>query len=152
MTSARKLMTGAMPLALAALAACGHTRSVAPPSEPAAASAAPKPAAPPHEPPPGATPPRDRDSETQTGLPLASSPAGLLKPGATKMIQQRLSNDGVLPEEQQTGELDAITKAALAKFQTAHDLPATGDPDSATVVKLGLDPRKIFRGEGEPAP
>jgi hypothetical protein len=119
-----------------ALAGCGHARTVAPPT-PSTEEAAP---------PPARKIPERR--KTETGVPLATSPEGLLKPGAAKMIQHRLSVEGLLSEEQQSGELDAVTKRALTRFQESHDLPATGEPDAATIGKLGLNGKDIFR-EGD---
>ncbi len=66
------------------------------------------------------------------------------------MIQQRLSSAGTLSEEQQTGELDVGTRAALRRFQEANGLPATGDPDGATVSKLGLKASDVFKAGGPP--
>jgi hypothetical protein len=120
-----------------ALGGCRHARTVAPPTPSTEAAAA--------------SPPARQIAErrkTETGVPLATSPEGLLKPGAEAMIQQRLSIEGLLSEEQQSGHLDAVTKRALERFQEAHDLPATGEPDAATVGKLGLNGKEIFR-EGE---
>ena len=128
--------------------ACGHARTVGPTDSAraddrrseAVAAEAPAKRAPPR---------RSRDDEGsdggKEGVPLATSPAGLLKPGALKMIQQRLSNAGALSEERQTGELDVETRAALRRFQEANGLPATGDPDGATVGKLGLKPNDVFK-------
>ncbi|HVR03851.1 MAG TPA: peptidoglycan-binding domain-containing protein [Polyangia bacterium] len=127
--------------------ACGHARTVGPAdtarvgdrkSDAVAAEA------------PAKRPPaqRSRDDEAsggEEGVPLATSPGGLLRPGAIKMIQQRLSSAGALPEERQTGELDVETRSALRRFQEANGLPATGDPDGATVGKLGLKANDVFK-------
>ena len=40
--------------------------------------------------------------------------------------------------------MDAVTRSALARFQDANQLPPTGEPDEATIRKLGLNPKKIF--------
>jgi peptidoglycan hydrolase-like protein with peptidoglycan-binding domain len=75
----------------------------------------------------------------------SSSAAGLeLKPGAIEMIQQRLESVGALRLQQSTGEMGAATRSALARFQEANHLPITGEPDPATVRKLGLNPSNIF--------
>ena len=75
----------------------------------------------------------------------SSSAAGLeLKPGAVQMIQQRLESVGALRLQQSTGEMGAATRSALARFQETNHLPITGEPDEATVRRLGLDPRNIF--------
>jgi peptidoglycan hydrolase-like protein with peptidoglycan-binding domain len=83
-------------------------------------------------------------THSETGVPLATSSAGLLKPGAVRSIQQRLVKAGVLTEEHETGKMDAATRTAVTKFQDAKGLPATGELDGATVEKLGLDPKEIF--------
>ena len=80
----------------------------------------------------------------KSAVPLTTSPAGLLREGAAKKIQQRLARAGAPAEMKASGELDGPTRAALARYQRAHDLPATGDPDDATVQRLGLDPDEVF--------
>jgi hypothetical protein len=75
---------------------------------------------------------------------LTTSPAGLLREGAARKLQQALARAGEPVEGKASGELDGPTRAALARFQRAHDLPATGDPDEATVRRLGLDPAEVF--------
>ena len=88
----------------------------------------------PTQPPPVASPP-DRPA----------SPSALqLKPGAVKMIQQRLAIAGVLSEVQTSGAMDPPTRAALMRYQQANGLPVTGEPDDATIRKLGLRSENIF--------
>jgi hypothetical protein len=88
----------------------------------------------PTQPPPVASPP-DRPA----------SPSALqLKPGAVKMIQQRLAIAGVLSEVQTSGAMDPPTRAALMRYQQANALPVTGEPDDATIRKLGLRSENIF--------
>jgi len=77
--------------------------------------------------------------------PLATSPAGLLKPDAIEAIQEKLASRGELSEKRESGTLDAPTRAALREFQRKNNLPATGMPDDLTVQKLGLDPGRVFR-------
>ncbi len=70
-------------------------------------------------------------------IPVASSPQGLLKPGADEKVREKLGvpkNGGM--------------RKALMNFQREHDLPATGMLDHETVEKLGLDPKDIFQKEG----
>jgi hypothetical protein len=83
------------------------------------------------------------DGERQN-ISISTSPAALLKPGAAKSIQERLSRSGDLHGDVSSG-LDGPTQNALKTFQREHDLPATGIPDDATVRKLGLKPEDIFR-------
>jgi peptidoglycan hydrolase-like protein with peptidoglycan-binding domain len=85
---------------------------------------------------------------TVMSAPVAGSSSSVaavpLKPGATEMIQQRLESVGALRLQQSTGEMGAATRAALARFQEANHLPITGEPDEATIRKLGLKPENIF--------
>jgi hypothetical protein len=80
--------------------------------------------------------------------PAATPAAGPdLQPGAVQMIQQRLEIHGAMRTQQASGEMDAVTRAALSRFQEANHLPTTGEPDAETVRKLGLDPRRILAPE-----
>ncbi|HVU52272.1 MAG TPA: peptidoglycan-binding domain-containing protein [Polyangia bacterium] len=141
--TARRSLVGAL---LVALASCGHTRSVEPTSEPGherppfdqSASSVHKP-----EPVAGA-PSSSGPSRSPTGLPLPTSPAGLLKPGAAKAIQERLIHAGALSRRTTTDELDGETRAALERYQKSQGLPATGDPDGATIDRLGLKAEDVF--------
>jgi hypothetical protein len=127
------------------IASCGHARSVEPaggepghvhpPYDPGASSA--------HKPAPvegGAT----SGARSPTGPPLATSPAGLLKPGAARSIQERLVRAGALAPRTPTDELDGPTRTALARYQKSVGLPATGDPDGVTVQRLGLESEDVF--------
>jgi len=67
-------------------------------------------------------------------VPVASSPAGLLKPGAEEKIREKL---GV----KEKGE---DLRPALQRFQREHDLPATGILDHRTAKELGFDPGDVF--------
>jgi hypothetical protein len=139
---------GLVALALAAcLAACSHTKSVGSETESAAEQAGPPydenaPAK--HRPARAEASAGPRTFKSTGGVPLSTSPVGLLKPGAAKRIQEQLAGQGALPADQVTGQLDGPTRSALARFQAEHQLPATGDPDDATVKKLGLDAADIF--------
>jgi len=76
--------------------------------------------------------------------PLATSPEGLMLPDGPRIIQKALADRGYL-REAPTGKFDGQTRKALQRFQAEHDLPGTGAPDHATVRKLGLNPKEIFR-------
>ena len=118
---------GALVVALLAGAACGHTRA-----EP---------------PPPSAVPPTKPELEqgAETGIPVASSPQGLLRDGAEKRLQLRLKERGLLTAAQCTGQLDHPTRQALRTFQRKEGLPATGLPSYETVDHLGLDLDEVFQ-------
>jgi Putative peptidoglycan binding domain len=77
--------------------------------------------------------------------PLATSPAGLLKPEAVTALQEKLVSRGRLAKSEESGKLDEPTHAALRTFQGENNLPATGMPDDLTVQKLGLRPDQVFR-------
>jgi hypothetical protein len=96
--------------------------------------------------PPKAQPeaPEKGEGKIKVAVPLTVSPVGLLREGAAKKLQQRLAQAGTPVEGKDSGELDGPTRAALARYQRAHDLPATGDPDEATVRRLGLAPDEVF--------
>lgn len=71
-------------------------------------------------------------------VPVSTSPAGLLAPGADDKIRDKLAAAGFAADGKSM-------KGGLRRFQRANDLPATGIPDHETVKKLGLDPNEIFR-------
>ena len=102
------------PLAVAALlvggTGCVHTRATPPPPETIAPT---KP---------------DHEQAVETGIPVASTPQGLLREGAEKRIQTRLQAKGFLRLEQVSGQLDNDTRQALRKFQKSEGLPTTGLP------------------------
>ncbi|MEP6651852.1 MAG: peptidoglycan-binding domain-containing protein [Myxococcales bacterium] len=97
-------------------------------------------------PPPSAVPATKPDLEraVETGIPVASTPQGLMREGAEKKIQIRLKEKRLLQPEQVTGQFDADTRAALKKFQKSKGLPPTGLPSYETVDKLGLDLDTVF--------
>lgn len=81
-------------------------------------------------------------SVDRNGVPLATAPGGLLVPGADKKIREKLVGEGCLADDAKRS--DAMSDG-IRRCQTAHDLPATGIADHATVKALGLDPDQIFR-------
>jgi hypothetical protein len=163
-------LAGVLPLmlllvALAPASGCGHTHAVGPADSPAGGgpradedrgharppedrAARPAGTRAVHDAPPSDTVTRER---TRPEIPIASTPEGLLKPGAEKKIQEKLADQGLLHEERPSGALDAPTREALRRFQRTSGLPATGFPDDATVRKLGLDPQGLFESGDQPA-
>ena len=111
---------------------CVHTRATPPPPE---AIAPTKP---------------DHEQGVETGIPVASTPQGLLREGAEKRIQSRLQARGLLRPEQINGQLDGDTRQALRKFQKSEGLPATGLPSYETVERLGLKLDEIFHTTPRP--
>ena len=65
---------------------------------------------------------------------VASSPAGLLKPGAEQKVREKLGLNAK----------DEALRPALQRFQREHDLPATGILDHRTAKELGLAPDDLF--------
>lgn len=113
-------------------ASCAHTRATPPPPA----------AAPPTKP--------DHEHAVETGLPLASTPQGLMQDGAEAKIQRRLQAKGFLHGEQTSGQLDQPTRAALRAFQKSEGLPATGLPSYETVRHLDLSLDSIFHTISHP--
>jgi len=97
------------------------------------------------EPPKGSAPPTDHPppsaGQQPSGIPVASTPEGLLAPGGEQQIRDKLIEGGYLKKGGETPSLEA----ALRQAQKDHDLPATGVPDHRTVKALGLDPNRIFK-------
>jgi len=147
-----RFLTPVMVVSLAVAFGCGHTRSVSDADKAAADQDGHKHVARKHRDVATGeekTKPKAGEAErTEQGVPLATSPAGLLKPGAEKKIQEKLASDGLLKSDKR-GELDEPTRAALRRFQDAHDLPATGLPDHETMRRLGLDPDDLFSAKSD---
>jgi peptidoglycan hydrolase-like protein with peptidoglycan-binding domain len=103
-------------------------------------------------PPPAAVPPTKPDHEqaAETGIPISSTPHGILQDGAETKIQHRLQDKGFLHGEQTEGQLDPQTREALRKFQKREGLPPTGLPSYETVRHLGLDLDSIFHTVAHP--
>lgn len=53
-----------------------------------------------------------------------------------KSLQEALNKQGI--QIKADGVLGKDTRAALRRYQTEHHLPATGEPDKATLEKLGV--------------
>jgi len=112
--------------AIVSAAGCTHTRT----SPPQTAIAPTKP---------------DHELGTETGVPVSSTPRGLMHDGAQKKIQDRLRARQLLAADQCTGQFNLQTRDALRAFQKREGLPATGLPSYETVEHLGLELDKIFR-------
>ena len=76
-------------------------------------------------------------------VPLATAPGGLLAPGAEEKIREKLAAEGCLDDDAKRS--GGALSDGLSRCQKAHDLPATGMPDDATIKALGLNPDQIFR-------
>ena len=103
-------------------------------------------------PPPSAVRPTqpERGQAVETGLPISSTPRGILRDGAERKIQQRLQDKGLLDANHAEGWLDPATREALRKFQKQEGLPPTGLPSYETVRHLHLDLDSIFQTTSRP--
>lgn len=103
-------------------------------------------------PPPAAVPPTKPDHEqaAETGIPISSTPHGILREGAEAKLQRSLQSRGFLHGEQTPGQLDPPTREALRRFQKREGLPPTGLPSYETVRHLGLDLDSIFHTVANP--
>lgn len=81
----------------------------------------------------GAGTPVAPPAKAQTG---ASAQAERLPEGTVRALQQALYAQGIaVPVD---GVLGPATYAAIRQYQTQHHLPVTGEPDAATLEKLGV--------------
>ena len=87
-----------------------------------------------------------------SGVPFAPAPEGLLRPGGVEVIQERLHRAGFIASAERSGRLDPPTREALRRFQTKHDLPATGLPRYRTAEDLELSADKVFFDSRRPPP
>jgi len=71
----------------------------------------------------------------QTAPPTAATSIALTEP-AIKALQEALIKQGIVVKVD--GVLNDDTRAAVKKYQTQHHLPITGEPDKATLDKLGV--------------
>ncbi len=66
-----------------------------------------------------------------------TSPTASAPPEATiKSLQEALNKQGIAVKVD--GSLTEETRAAIRKYQSQHHLPVTGEPDKATLDKLGV--------------
>ena len=77
----------------------------------------------------------DDDTISPKDIEVATSPEGLLRPGAEDKVREKL---GMEPG-------DRNLHGAIRRFQREQQLPVTGILDHETVEKLGLSPDEIFQ-------
>lgn len=68
-----------------------------------------------------------------------AAPAGATAPlsaATVKALQEALNKQGIAVKTD--GVLNEETRAAIKKYQSQHHLPVTGEPDKATLDKLGV--------------
>ncbi len=73
-------------------------------------------------------------ARAQTAVP-PTAPSGLSS-ATVKALQEALNKQGIAVKVD--GALDAATREAVKKYQSQHHLPVTGEPDKATLDKLGV--------------
>ena len=73
-------------------------------------------------------------TQTQTA-PSSATSAAFSEP-TIKALQEALSKQGIAVKAD--GVLSDETRAAIKSYQTQHHLPVTGEPDKATLDKLGV--------------
>jgi hypothetical protein len=79
----------------------------------------------------------------QTGM---SAQAAQLSEDTVRALQRALSEQGFAVAVD--GVLDEATAAAIRRYQGQHHLPVTGEPDAATLGKLGVrEPRSEIPGD-----
>jgi peptidoglycan hydrolase-like protein with peptidoglycan-binding domain len=83
-------------------------------------------------------------------LAAAGGPGLALEPEQIRVVQRALHVRGYAAEP--TGAWDASTSAALASFQSASGLPATGSIDAVTARALDLDRSAVTPAAGRLAP
>lgn len=69
----------------------------------------------------------------QSAAPAASAP---LPEAAVRALQEALNRQGIAVATD--GVLGEETRAAIRRYQSQHHLPVTGEPDRATLDKLGV--------------
>ena len=62
--------------------------------------------------------------------------AAALPESTVKALQEALNKQGIVVKVD--GVLNEETRAAIRRYQSQHHLPVTGDPDQATLDKLGV--------------
>lgn len=82
---------------------------------------------------------------------VSAPPASGVPPEAVvKALQEALNKQGISVKT--NGVLDDETKLAIKKYQSQHHLPATGEPDKATLDKLGVASGQSGEAPVAPAP
>ncbi len=67
---------------------------------------------------------------------MAPAGSATLSTAAVKALQEALNKQGIAVRAD--GVLGEATREAIKKFQSQHHLPVTGEPDKATLDKLGV--------------
>jgi hypothetical protein len=88
--------------------------------------------------------PAARAQESAPSTTMASP----LPPATVRALQEALNKQGI------TAKIDGVfgeeTRAAIRQYQSQHHLPVTGEPDKATLDKLGVAARQGAMPAGRP--
>lgn len=80
----------------------------------------------------------------------AAAPASVPLPeGTIKAVQEALNRQGIAVTA--NGVLDDETRTAIRQYQSQHHLPVTGEPDKATLDKLGIAAQQSEISDGSQA-
>lgn len=79
----------------------------------------------------------------------APSEAGPLPATTVKALQEALNKQGIAVKAD--GVFGDDTRAAIRQYQSQHHLPVTGEPDKATLNKLGVAGQRSDLPTGSPA-
>lgn len=79
--------------------------------------------------------------------PSAASAKATLPEATIKALQEALNKQGIAVKAD--GILNDETRSAIRKYQTQHHLPVTGEPDKATLDKLGVAARQSGAPAGQ---
>ncbi|MGE0651572.1 MAG: peptidoglycan-binding domain-containing protein [Alphaproteobacteria bacterium] len=82
----------------------------------------------------------------QSTAPTASAPS---QETTIKALQAALNKQGIAVKAD--GVLNDATRAAIRQYQTQHHLPVTGEPDNATLEKLGVADQRTGIPNGAPS-
>jgi hypothetical protein len=76
--------------------------------------------------------------------PATAPAAAVLSEATIKSLQEALNKQGIAVKVD--GSLTEETRVAIRKYQSQHHLPVTGEPDKATLDKLGVAVAEIAPG------
>lgn len=79
--------------------------------------------------------------------PVPAAPQGLIQDAGARKVREALAARGYLAGSEGAG-LDAEASAALRRFQQEEGLAATGFADRETLRRLGLEPKEVYRDDG----
>lgn len=80
------------------------------------------------------------DSAAWAQSPRGAATSAPLSEITVKALQEALNKQGIPVKPD--GILNDETRAGIRKYQSQHHLPVTGEPDKATLDKLGVEDRR----------